>query len=205
MRINTNISALRANTYLNANNNALTKSLERLSSGYRINSAADDAAGMAISQKMKTQIAALDQADRNSSDGISLIQTAEGALSEVTNMLQRMRQLSVQAANGTYTDEDRESIQSEINELASEIDRISETTEFNTVTLLDGSSDRKSFSDLPSVSLISASDAVNTGSYQVKVTRNARQAVVSELKLVHLRLEHRGCLQIVKESLMSMV
>lgn len=179
MRINTNISALRASNSLNKTNNNLTKSLERLSSGYRINRAADDAAGMAISQKMKTQIAGLEQADRNASDGISLIQTAEGALSEVQNMAQRIRELSVQAANGTNTAEDRESIQLEIDELTVEIERISKTTEFNTITLLDGSCDRKSFSDQPKVSLISASDTVSVGSYSLKVTQDARQAVLA--------------------------
>ena len=178
MRINTNISALRSSNSLNKSNNNLTKSLERLSSGYRINRAADDAAGLAISQKMKTQIAGLDQADRNSSDGISLIQTAEGALVEVQSMAQRIRELSVQAANGTYTDEDRASIQSEINELTAEIQRISETTEFNTLNLLDGSCDRKSFSNEPAVTLLSTSSSVPVGSYTVKVTQDARQAVL---------------------------
>ena len=179
MRINTNISALKANNSLNRSNNALSKSLERLSSGYRINSAADDAAGMAISQKMRTQIAGLNQANRNSSDGVSLIQTAEGALSEVTSIVQRMRQLSVQAANGTNTDADREAIQAEIDNLNEEINRISTTTEFNTVKLLDGSADRKSFSNVPGVSLVSASDTVDVGHYELKVTQDARQAVLT--------------------------
>ncbi|HCL02968.1 MAG TPA: flagellin, partial [Lachnoclostridium phytofermentans] len=107
MRINHNISALRGNNQLKINNNALDKSLERLSSGYRINRAADDAAGLAISRKMKTQIEGLEQSSRNASDGVSVIQTAEGALNEVNAMLQRMRELSVQAANGTNTAEDR--------------------------------------------------------------------------------------------------
>lgn len=178
MRINTNIAALRASNSLNKSNNSLTKSLERLSSGYRINRAADDAAGLAISQKMRTQIAGLDQADRNSSDGISLIQTAEGALVEVQSMAQRIRELSVQAANGTNTDEDRASIQAEIDELTDEIQRISETTEFNTLSLLDGSCDRKSFSNEPAVSLLSTSSSVAVGSYTLTVTQDARQAVL---------------------------
>lgn len=186
MRINTNISALKANNCLTKTNNALSKSLERLSSGYRINRAADDAAGMAIAQKMKTQIAGLDQANRNASDGISLIQTAEGALVEVNSMLQRMRELAVQAANATNTDTDRESIQAEINQLNGEVQRISETTEFNTLSLLDGSADRKSFSDTPSVQLIGASDAVGVGDYSIKITQDARQAVVSGMKMEDL-------------------
>ena len=183
MRINTNIAALRASNSLNKSNNSLTKSLERLSSGYRINKAADDAAGLAISQKMRTQISGLDQADRNSSDGISLIQTAEGALVEVQSMAQRIRELSVQAANGTNTEVDRTSIQAEIDQLTEEIQRISETTEFNTLSLLDGSCDRKSFSNEPAVSLLSTSSTVPVGSYTLKVTQDARQAVLSGVSI----------------------
>lgn len=178
MRINHNISALRASNQLLRTNSALDKSIEKLTSGYRINRAADDAAGLAISQKMKTQIRGLDQASRNASDGISLIQTAEGALSEVESMLQRMRELSVQAANGTNTDEDREAIQNEIDQLNEEIDRISDTTEFNTKTLLNGNVDRKSYSDNSNVKLISLTDAVQSKAYQVTVTKEATKATL---------------------------
>lgn len=156
----------------------MDKSLERLSSGYRLNRAADDAAGMAISQKMKTQIAGLEQASRNASDGICVIQTAEGALNEVETMLQRMRELAVQAANGTNTDEDRAAIQQEIEELNEEILRISETTEYNTKTLLDGNIDCKSYSSHSKVQIISQSDQVETKGYSIKVTQDARQAVL---------------------------
>ncbi|NLL72789.1 MAG: flagellar biosynthesis protein FlgL [Clostridiales bacterium] len=178
MRINHNISALKANNQLARTNKLLDASLERLSSGYRINSAADDSAGLAISEKMRTQIAGLDQASRNASDGISVIQTAEGALIEVEAMLQRMRELSVQSANGIYTTEDRVAIQAEIDQLSEEITRISETTEFNTMTLLDGNIDRKSFSNNNSVNLISLSDTVEVGDYAIKITQDARQAVI---------------------------
>ena len=179
MRINHNISALRANNQLKRTNSALDKSIEKLTSGYRINKAADDAAGLAISQKMKTQIRGLDQASRNASDGISLIQTAEGALNEVEAMLQRMRELSVQAANGTNTDEDREAIQSEIDQLNEEIDRISDTTEFNTKVLLNGEVDRKSYSDNAGEKLISLTDEVEAKGYKVTVTQKAAKASVS--------------------------
>lgn len=178
MRINHNISALKANNQLAKTNRLLDASLQRLSSGYRINSAADDSAGLAISEKMRTQIAGLEQASRNASDGISVIQTAEGALIEVEAMLQRMRELSVQSANGIYTTDDRIAIQAEIDQLNQEINRISETTEFNTMTLLDGNIDRKSFSNNNSVSLISLSDSVAVGDYAIKITQDARQAVV---------------------------
>lgn len=178
MRINHNISALKANSQLNKNDSAMSKSLERLTSGLKINKAADDSAGMAISQKMKTQIAGLDKASSNASDGISVIQTAEGALNEVETMLQRMRQLSVQAANETYTADDRSAIQEEINALNEEIQRISDTTEFNTKTLLNGDCDRKTYSESTSVSVVSVSDAVDTAKYSITVTSDARQAVV---------------------------
>ena len=169
MRINHNISALNACNILGKTNKRLDASLERLSSGYRINRAADDAAGLAISEKMKTQIAGLEQASRNASDGISVIQTAEGALVEVETMLQRMRELSVQASNGVNTDEDRAALQDEIDQLNDEINRVSNTTEFNTKKLLNGTVDRRSYSDHANVELISLSDSVRSGDYTMKV------------------------------------
>ena len=138
MFINHNLAALNTYNKLVFNQSGLSKSLEKLSSGLRINRAADDAAGLAISEKMRAQIKGLDQAVRNAQDGISMIQTAEGALAETHSILQRMRELSVQAANDTYTSEDRIQIQKEIDQLTSEIDRISATTEFNTKKLLNG-------------------------------------------------------------------
>lgn len=140
MIINHNMSAINTYRQLSANNASTSKSLEKLSSGLRINRAGDDAAGLAISEKMRSQIRGLDQANRNAQDGISLIQTAEGALQETHSMLQRMKELAVQAANGTNTADDREKIQSEINELTSEINKIGNTTEFNTMKLLNGGS-----------------------------------------------------------------
>ncbi|MGG2089713.1 flagellin [Priestia aryabhattai] len=142
MRINHNIAALNTYRQFNSANNAQSKSMEKLSSGLRINSAADDAAGLAISEKMRGQIRGLDQASSNAQDGISLIQTAEGALNETHDILQRMRELSVQSANDTNTDDDRAEIQKEVDQLGKEIDRIAETTQFNTKNLLDGSMDK---------------------------------------------------------------
>lgn len=138
LRINQNITALNAHRNLVTTDNALSKSLERLSSGLRINRAADDAAGLAISEKMRSQIKGLAQAIRNAQDGISLIQTAEGALNETHSILQRMRQLAIQAANDTLTDADRNQIQQEIDQLIEEINRIGNTTQFNTKVLLSG-------------------------------------------------------------------
>ena len=139
MIIQHNMTAANANRQLGQVVSKQAKSTEKLSSGYRINRAADDAAGLSISEKMRGQIRGLNQASTNAQDGISLIQTAEGALNETHSILQRMRELSVQSANGTATDEDRQSIQAEIDQLQDEVNRISETTEFNTMKLLDGS------------------------------------------------------------------
>jgi flagellin len=139
MRINHNISALNAWRSIGQTNMSMSKTLERLSSGLRINRAGDDAAGLAISEKMRGQIKGLNMAIKNSQDAISLIQTAEGALTEVHSILQRMRELSVQAASDTNTDVDRNQIQAELDQLREEIDRIARTTEFNTKKLLDGS------------------------------------------------------------------
>ncbi|ANF98485.1 flagellin Hag [Paenibacillus bovis] len=138
MIINHNIAALNTSRSLNAASGAQSKSMEKLSSGLRINRAGDDAAGLAISEKMRGQIRGLDQASRNAQDGISLIQTAEGALNETHDILQRMRELSVQSGNDTNTSDDRAQLQKEVDELAKEITRISNTTEFNTKKLLDG-------------------------------------------------------------------
>ena len=139
MVVQHNMTAMNTNRQLGISTNALAKNTEKLSSGYRINRAADDAAGLAISEKMRSQIRGLNQASTNAQDGISMIQTAEGALQESHSILQRMRELTIQAANGTETDEDRGNIQDEIKQLQDELDRISDTTEFNTMKLLDGS------------------------------------------------------------------
>ena len=146
MVVQHNMSALNANRMMNITTSSVSKSTEKLSSGYRINRAADDAAGLSISEKMRSQIRGLSQASTNAQDGISLIQTAEGALNESHSILQRMRELSVQAANGTETDDDREAVNNEIKQLQDELTRISDTTEFNTMKLLDGSLDEGSSS-----------------------------------------------------------
>ena len=138
MRINHNIAALNTYRQLTTNTTNTNKALEKLSSGLRINKAGDDAAGLSISEKMRAQIRGLDQAARNAQDGISLIQTAEGALQEVHAILQRMRELAVQAANDTNADEDRDALQDEVTELAAELQRIMENTTFNTKEVLDG-------------------------------------------------------------------
>ncbi|PHR29415.1 MAG: flagellin domain-containing protein [Desulfotalea sp.] len=145
LSINTNVMSLNAQRNLGNSQNALSKSMQRLSSGLRINSAKDDAAGLAISDRMTSQIRGLNQAVRNSNDGISLAQTAEGALQESTNILQRMRELSVQSANDTNSASDRQSLQAEVNQLKQELDRIAETTSFNGKNLLNGTLNNAQF------------------------------------------------------------
>ena len=137
-RINTNVDAFGAQRNMALNAMSYSKSVEKLSSGLRINRAGDDAAGLSISEKLRGQIKGLAQAQRNSQDGISLIQTAEGALNETHSILQRMRELAVQAANGTLTSNDQTAISTELTQLSAEIDRIGNTTQFNSKNLLDG-------------------------------------------------------------------
>ena len=138
MVVQHNLQAMNANRMLNVTTGQQAKSTEKLSSGYRINRAADDAAGLTISEKMRKQIRGLDQASTNAQDGVSSVQTAEGALTEVHSMLQRMNELAVQSANGTNAQSDRQAIQDEIDQLATEIDRVSKTTKFNEIYLLKG-------------------------------------------------------------------
>src|SRR5213595_3749185 len=136
LRIQNNVEAFNAHRNLETTEGSLSKSMERLSSGYRINRAADDAAGLAISERLRGQIGGLDQAQRNVQDAVSLVQTAEGSLTEVHAMLQRVRELAVQYKNGSLSSADRTAIQSEVNQLASEIERIGSTAQFNGIKLL---------------------------------------------------------------------
>ena len=140
MVVQHNMQAANANRMLNVTTSAQSKSTEKLSSGYKINRAADDAAGLTISEKMRKQIKGLDRASTNAQDGVSAVQTAEGALTEVHSMLQRMNELAVQSANGTNSETDRKAIQAEVDQLSTEIDRVSETTKFNETYLLKGDS-----------------------------------------------------------------
>jgi len=140
--INTNVGALMARTYATKANDKMQTSMERLSSGLRINSAADDAAGLAVANKMSSQLSGIKMAIRNSQDGISLVQTAESGMSEITNMILRMRELAVQMENGIYTAKDRDNAQLEVNALLAEVDKIATNTRFNDVKVLDGSYDQ---------------------------------------------------------------
>jgi flagellin len=140
LTINTNLEAMDASRNLNGTESALSQAMQRLSSGMRINSAADDVAGYAISQRMQGQVNGLNQATQNIQDAVSLTQTAQGSINDVTQMLQRIRELAVEYNNGTTSTSDQEAIQSEVNQLVSEIDRVGETTSFNGVSLLNGGS-----------------------------------------------------------------
>jgi flagellin len=173
MRINHNIAALNTYRQLNSASTAQSKSMEKLSSGLRINRAGDDAAGLAISEKMRGQIRGLDMASKNAQDGISLIATAEGALNETHSILQRMRELSVQSSNDTNTLDDRKEIQKEVEQLKSEINRISDTTEFNTQKLLNGSLGAVGSSDDAAVIKVDSASGLKAGDYDVTVTAAA--------------------------------
>ncbi len=166
MIVQHNITAMNANRMLGLTTGSLAKSTEKLSSGYRINRAADDAAGLTISEKMRKQIRGLDQASTNAEDGISAVQTAEGALTEVHSMLQRMNELAVQAANGTMSEDDRQAVQDEVDQLVTEIDRVSTTTKFNETYLLKGDKNKTQLTqkkfDKPELSGVEAVMAKNS-------------------------------------------
>lgn len=176
MKINYNVSAAITNKHLLGIENNLSKSMERLSSGLKLNHAKDNPAGMAISNKMRAQINGLDRASQNASDGISVIQIADGALNETISMLQRMRELSIQAANGTNSISEKEAIQVEIESLKDEIDRISSDTEYNAKPLLDGTLDTRVYTE--HASRVNISDYVPAGDYELKIEQAATQATV---------------------------
>ena len=179
MRINTNISAIISNNALQKSQNALSNSIQKLSSGYKINSSADDPAGCAISEKMRIQLRGLEQAKNNTTDGISVLNTAEGAIVEIQSMLTRLKELTVQAANDVNSDDERSAIQQEINNINEEIDRISNQTEFNTQPLINGNLSRRVYSDCQGVNQLSISDGFTAGIYGVTITQDARQAIIA--------------------------
>lgn len=168
MRINYNVSSIIARNALNNNDTRLSNSIQRLSSGLKINSAEDDSAGLAISIKMNAQIKCLERATQNANDGISVVNTADGAMGEMHDILQRMNELAIQSANGTNADSDREQIQLEIDQLVAELDRIAETTEFNGQKLLDGSFAYKGFTNTENIKVMSYSDGVQSGIYAIE-------------------------------------
>ena len=176
MVVQHNMQAANANRMLNVTTSAQSKSTEKLSSGYKINRAADDAAGLSISEKMRKQIKGLDRASTNAQDGVSCVQTAEGALTEVHSMLQRMNELAVQSSNGTLSEDDRNNIQDEVDQLVTEIDRVSETTKFNETYLLKGDENKTKISNTvyssPQMGLVK--DAMAAGStLEVKAPMDA--------------------------------
>lgn len=176
MKVNENISAVISNAHLHRTENNLTASIERLSSGFKINKAKDNPSGMAISNKMRAQINALNQSSRNASDGISVIQTADGAMNEVHSILQRMRELSVQAATDSLTPEDKKACQAEFEQLGQEIDRIARDTEFNAKSIIDGSQDRRIYSSEDGIGNFHTSDSVAAGDYEFTLTKLPEQA-----------------------------
>lgn len=178
MRINTNMSAIIANAQLSKTEDKLSLSLERLSSGYKINHSKDNPAGLAISQKMQSQIRGLDQADNNAQDGISVLQTAEGAMTEIQAMITRMKELTVQAANDVNSVDERAAIQEEIDSLNAEIDRISNDTDFNTKSLLNGNLQRRVYSNVSGVKQMEVTDGFSDGIYGITISADAEKALI---------------------------
>ena len=173
MVVQHNLTAMNSQRMLGITTSAQAKSTEKLSSGYKINRAADDAAGLSISEKMRRQIRGLTQASLNASDGISMVQTAEGALNEVQDMLQRMNELAVKGENGTLTSTDRGYIAAEVSQLMSEIDRVKETTTFNEKSLLDGS--------FSAVDLQVGAETNTNNKIQVKITSMGTSSLASSV------------------------
>lgn len=216
LTVNTNVASINAQRNLNITQLSLGKSLERLSSGYRINRAGDDAAGLAISENMRAQIRSMNQAVRNANDGVSLVQTAEGALNEVSNILVRMRELATQSATGTVSSEQRGYIDSEFQALKGEIDRIASSSEFNGSKLLDGTSATYSFqvgsrntsNDVISVS-ISAAGASSIGVGTASVTGTDGAAAKAALDSIDSAIQNvsgiRGTLGAVQNRLQSTI
>ena len=196
MRINNNMSAVITNKQLLCTENNLTKSMERLSSGLKINHAKDNPAGMAISNKMQAQIDALDRASSNASDGTSVLQIADGALNETSAILQRMRELSVQAANGTNSLEDKQAIQDEIEALKEEVNRISKDTEYNSKSLLDGSLDTRVYTDNANVSRVNVSDYVNPGKYEITIKQPAATKATDNATNVGIESKSTGTIDV---------
>ena len=201
MRINANIMAINSHRQLGTLNSQQAKSTEKLSSGFRVNRAADDAAGLAISEKMRAQIRGMNQASRNAQDGISVVQTAEGAMDEIHAMLQRMKELSVQAANDSNQDADRKLIQKEVEQLGNEIDAISKKTQFNKMTLLDGTFVSKDFqvgankSDAEKITIaIASTNTAGLGVSKAKVavsTKAQALAAISNVEVGIIKLAER--------------
>lgn len=177
MKINSNIQAMITNNILRKNEELLSKSSEKMSSGYRINSAKDNPAGMAITNKMNAQIKSLNKANQNASNAVNVIETAEGALAEIQEMIQRMNELAVKSASGTNVTADREAIQREVDQLCAEIERVAADTEYNTQNLLGGQQELKGYSDNADVSVRFYNSSFRTGSYLIEYGTNANGEV----------------------------
>jgi flagellin len=200
LRINTNVEAFNAHRQLAATSDKLAQSMERLSSGYRINRAADDAAGLAISEKLQGQIGGLDQAQRNAQDAISLVQTAEGSLQEVHSMLQRVRDLAVQYKNGSLSASDKAAIQSEINMLASEVERIGSSAQFNGIQLLSSASTitfqvGAEDGEVITVSTISLGQGVPPAAFQMTATGSDISEIDAAIDAVSAQRAQFGAVQ----------
>ena len=188
MKVNSNIQAMFAQSILSANEEKMAKSTQKMSSGYKLNRAMDNPAGMAITNRMRAQLSSLERATKNSKNAINAIQTAEGALSEIESMLQRMNELSIQGSNGTMSSSDRLAIQEEVDQLVSEINRISKNTTYNSQNLLDGTQDLKAFSrPSKNISVRNYNELMDVGKYEITVGTNGK-ATSFTVSYTHLTL-----------------
>lgn len=177
MKINFNVGSILVNNALNKNDRLLSKSVEKLSTGYKINSAKDDPAGLAISKRMRAQIRGLETAVNNAGTGVSVVEIAEGALAEVGEMVQRISELSIKAANGLLTDNDRMAINDEAQQLKTEITRIAETTQYNGQGLLDGTFGERGYTNNLDVTVANYSDEVSKGTYNINITKSGKEEI----------------------------
>lgn len=190
MRINYNVSSIIARNALNNNDKRVSASTQKLSSGCKINSAADNASGLAIARRMNAQIKSLNQANQNANDGLSAVNTADGAMAEMHDILQRMNELAIQAANGTNADSDREMVQKEIDQLVNEIDRIASATEYNAQSLLDGSFAFKAYTNSENVKVMSYTEGVASGTYAIgQLTYYHYEDKITEFEISEKRKE----------------
>lgn len=179
MKINSNITAVITNNYLHRSEKSLSKSTERLSSGYKINNASDNPAGYAISSKMRSQLKSLEKASNNADTAVNFIQTGEGALSEMHDMIQRLNELAVKASNGTLTEADRDAVQKEVNQLCEEMERMAQTTEFNDQNIIDGNFEYRGYTDNENIKVLNYSDVTKTGTFNLTIGGSADAPVVT--------------------------
>ena len=195
MKINYNATAMVTNNSLTRNDNNLSESTKKLSSGLKINNAKDNPSGLAMAKRMNLQLKGLEFGKDNSNEGVSIVRTADGALSEITEMLQRTNELAIKGANGTMSDKDREALEAEVKQLKEEIERIASETQFNGQKILDGTFDLKGYSDKGNIDVLSYSDEVLAGTYEIAQTKDAHSG---KNVGIYVELDENGNIDVAK-------